>query len=93
MTPWTVAYQAPLSVGFSRQEYWSELACPSPGESSQSRDGTQVTCIAGRFFTTEPSGKSLGLLDEIIQGVDVEREESSLIPFRDGQRKRSSPGD
>ena len=29
-TPWTVAYQAPLSMGFSRQEYWSGLPCPSP---------------------------------------------------------------
>ena len=31
VTPWTVAPQAPLSMGFSRQEYWSELPCPSPG--------------------------------------------------------------
>ena len=30
MTPWTVAHQAPLSVGFSRQEYWSRLPFPSP---------------------------------------------------------------
>ena len=29
-TPWTAAYQAPLSMGFSRQEYWSGLPCPSP---------------------------------------------------------------
>ena len=28
---WTVAHQAPLSMGFSRKEYWSELPCPSPG--------------------------------------------------------------
>ena len=31
-TPWTVAYQAPASMGFSRQEYWSELPFPSPGD-------------------------------------------------------------
>ena len=31
-TPWTVALQAPLSVGFSRQEYWSGLPCPPPGD-------------------------------------------------------------
>ena len=31
-TPWTVAHQAPLSVGFSRQEYWSGLPFPSPGD-------------------------------------------------------------
>ena len=34
-TPWTVAYQAPLSMGFSRQEYWSELLFPSPGDLSE----------------------------------------------------------
>ena len=31
-TPWTVAHQAPLSIGFSRQEYWSGLSCPLPGD-------------------------------------------------------------
>ena len=32
VTPWTVAHQAPLSMGFSRQEYWSGLSCPPPGD-------------------------------------------------------------
>ena len=49
-TPWTVTCQAPLSVGFSRQEYWSELPFPSPRGSSQPRNRTQVSCTAGRFF-------------------------------------------
>ena len=31
-TPWTVAHQAPLSLEFSRQEYWSGVPCPSPGD-------------------------------------------------------------
>ena len=31
-TPWTVAYQSPPSMGFSRQQYWSELQFPSPGD-------------------------------------------------------------
>ena len=31
-TPWTIARQAPLSMGFSRQEYWNELPCPPPGD-------------------------------------------------------------
>ena len=48
--PWTVAHQAPLSMGFSRQEYWSGLPFPSPGESSQPRDRTQVSRIVGRYF-------------------------------------------
>ena len=51
LTLWTVAHQSPLSKGFSRQEYWSGLPFPSPGESSQPRNWTQVSCIAGRFFT------------------------------------------
>ena len=32
VTPWTAAHQAPLSVGFSRQEYWNGLPSPSPGD-------------------------------------------------------------
>ena len=32
VAPWSVAHQAPLSMGFSRQEYWSGLPCPSPGD-------------------------------------------------------------
>ena len=51
VTLWTVACQAPLSVGFPRQEYWSGLPFPSPGDFSQSRDHTWVSCIAGGFFT------------------------------------------
>ena len=48
---WTVAHQAPLSIGFSRQEYWSGVAIPFSRGSSRPRDRTQVSCIAGRFFT------------------------------------------
>ena len=48
-TPWTVALQeAPLPTGFSRQEYWSGLPCPPPGESSRPRDRicvSYVSCI------------------------------------------------
>ena len=50
-TPWAVACQAPLSMRFSRQEHWSGLRCPPPGESSQPRDQTQLFGIAGRVFT------------------------------------------
>ena len=48
-TPWTVACQALLSVGFPRQEYWSGLPFPSPGDLP-----TQGSNIAGGFFTSEP---------------------------------------
>ena len=50
VTPWTVAYQAPLSMGFSREEYWSGLPRPSPGDLPNPRIETQVSCTSGRFF-------------------------------------------
>ena len=49
---WIVTHQAPLSMGFSRQEYWRGLTCPPLGESSQPRNRTHVSCIAGGFFTS-----------------------------------------
>ena len=60
-TPWTVARQTPLSMGFSSQEYWSGLpfhAPPPPRTSSQPRGWNCVSCIAGVFFTTEPLGQA-----------------------------------
>ena len=53
-TLWTVACQAPLCMGFSRQEYLSGLPCPSPRESSQPRmEPMSLTTpvLAGRFFS------------------------------------------
>ena len=47
-------------MGFSRQEYWSGLPFPSPGESSQPRDRTQVFCIAGRCFNLCATRKAHG---------------------------------
>ena len=52
--PWTVAYQAPLSMGFSSQEYWSGLP---PKDLPHPRIEPVCTALAGRFFTTEPPGK------------------------------------
>ena len=49
-TPGTVAYQAPPSMGFSRQEYWSGLPFPSPGDLPDP-DRTPVSHFAGRRFT------------------------------------------
>ena len=62
VTPWTVAYQAPPSVGFSRQEYWSGLPFPSPGGSSRPRDRTQVSLTVGRRFTIWATREVQGLL-------------------------------
>ena len=56
-TLWTLALQAPLSTGFSRQEYWSGLLCPSPGDLSKPGTEPMFPALAGRFFNTEPPGK------------------------------------
>ena len=56
-TPWTVAHQAPLSMGFPRQEYWSGLPFPPPGNLPNPGIEPVSLALAGRFFTTEPPGK------------------------------------
>ena len=58
VTPLTAFYQTPLSMGFSRQAYWSGLPFPVPGDLPST--GIKPTCLvspalAGRFFTTAPS--------------------------------------
>ena len=57
MTPWTVAHQAPLSMGPSRQEYWSEWPFLSPGDRPNPGIKPSSPALAGRFFTAEPLGK------------------------------------
>ena len=58
VTPRTAAYQAPLSVGFSREEYWSGLPFPPPGNLPNPGIKPASPTLAGRFFTTEPPGKA-----------------------------------
>ena len=63
MTPWTVAHQAPLSMGLSRQEYWSGLSCPPPG--NLPNPGTETVSLSslalvGEFFTTSTTWEALG---------------------------------
>jgi len=54
-TPWTITHQAPLSMGFPSQEYWSGLPFPSPGDLPD--PGIEsISALAGGFFTTEPLG-------------------------------------
>ena len=54
-TPRTVAHQAPLSMGFSRQEYWNELLFPPPKDLLYPGIKHMSAALAGRCFTTEPS--------------------------------------
>jgi len=55
VTLWTIALQAPLSMGFSRQKYWSGLPCPSPGDLPHARIkplSLTSPALVGGFFTT-----------------------------------------
>ena len=56
-TLWTAACEASLSLGFSRQGYWSGLPCPSPGDLPHSGIEHTSPVLAGGFFTTEPPEK------------------------------------
>ncbi|MGF3227420.1 hypothetical protein, partial [Facklamia sp. P12932] len=58
-TPWMVACQVPLSMGFSRQEYWSRLPFPPPGDIPHPGTESKSPTLEGGFFTTEPCGKPL----------------------------------
>ena len=57
VTPWTIAHQAPLSMGFPRQEYWSGLLFPSSGDLPDPGIKLMSPALAGEFFTAEPARK------------------------------------
>ena len=61
-TPWTVAHQAPLPMGFSRQEYWSGLPCPLPGDLPDpgiKPMSLMFPALAGGFFTTSTTWEAI----------------------------------
>ena len=77
--PWTVTQQAPLSIGFSRQEYWNGLPFPSPGDLPDPGREPVSPALAGRFFTTESprkpwyilaNTKFLPLNDNLLESTD-----------------------
>ena len=66
-TLWTAALQAPLSMGFPRQEYGSRLLFPSPRGSSWPRDRTQVSCIGRQILYCWPLGKPVHFIKFILK--------------------------
>ena len=57
--PWTVVYQASLSMGFSRQEYWSGLPFPSPGDLPDPRIEPRSPALQADALPSEPPGKQI----------------------------------
>ena len=61
-TPWTVARQAPLSMEFSRQEYWSALPFPSPGDLPDPGIEPWSPALQADSLPSEPPGKPISIL-------------------------------
>ena len=68
MTSWTVAYQAPLSMGFSRQEYWSGLPFPSPGDLPDPGIEPRSPALQADSLPSDPPGTSPGRWGEVQWG-------------------------
>ena len=63
VTPWTAARQAPLSMGFSRQEYWSGFPCLPPGDLPNPGVKPGFSRISGRLFTMRTTREAPRILD------------------------------
>ena len=65
-TPWTVAYKAPLSMEFSRKEYWSGLPFPSPGDLPDPGIEPRSPALQVDALPSEPPGKSQKYFFELL---------------------------
>ena len=63
--PWTVAHQAPLSIGFFRQEYWSRLPFPSPGDLPDPEIEPGSPALQADSLPSEPPGKPIHITKEL----------------------------
>ena len=71
VTPWTVAYQASLSMGFSKQEYWSGLPFPSPGDLPGPGIESRSPALEADALTSEPPGKYIHMYIYIFVFLDL----------------------
>ena len=78
MTPWTVAHQAPLSMEFSRQAYWSALPFPSPGDLPNPGIEPRSPTLQADALPSEPSGSLM-----IITANQIVKKEVKLFLFVD----------
>ena len=85
VTLWTVAHQAPLSIGFSRQKYWSRLPCTPPGDLPDpgiEPESLVYPALADRFFTTSATWEAHSLIIQL-QNIWLKnwRSESHSVMF------------
>ena len=99
MTPSTIAYQASLSMGFSRQEYWSGLLFPSPGDLPDPGIEPRSPALRADALPSEPPGKPILCIREAhtMYKVDTNKNllysagnstECSVMTYMGGQSKR-----
>ena len=79
MTPWTVSRQAPLSMGFSRQEYWSELPFSSPGDLPDPGMELRSSTLQADSLPSEPGGNPKN------QGTVIKRREHGFCSGGNGR--------
>ena len=70
-TPWTVAYQAPLTRGFSRREYSSGLPFPSPGDLPDPGIEPRFPALQADALISEPPGKPMINLESVLKSSDI----------------------
>ena len=71
VTPWTTAYQAPLSMGFSRQEYWSGLPFPSPRDLPDPEIEPRSSALQADALPSEPPGKGQFIKRDLLIWLDL----------------------
>ena len=85
-TPWTVTLQVPLSMGFSRQEYWSGLPFPSPGDFPSPEIKPRYSTLQADPLRSEPPGKpkntEVGSLSLLQGNFPTQELNTSLLPYR-----------
>ena len=96
-TLWTVAHQASLPMGFSKQEYWSRLPFPPPGDLPDPGVEPTSLALAGEFFITEPlgylhlEGTYLNIIKTIynkpIANIILNSEKLKAFPLRSGTKQ------
>ena len=105
MTPGTVAHQAPPSMGFSRQEYWSGLPFPSPGDLPDPGIEPRSPTLQADALTSEPPGKPIGIerynrlkkkltlfLDDLLNSLNNSMNQTLFIYFLTGYVVVPRPG-
>ena len=77
-TPWTVAYQAPPSMGFSRQQCWSGLPFPSPGDLPDPGIEHGSPTLQADALPSEPTGTNLKL---IVKEMEIQCSPETSLPY------------